>query len=73
MKGACISKPEEKLAAWIDPYVIAELIVQEMFDQQIPIDLQTAKDIWLDALEHLGDLIESSTEVYSGHYNGDRW
>ena len=47
----------EQLAEWIVTHVIAEVIVDKMEDNDVAVTLQAAQSLWLDALEHLYEII----------------
>ena len=51
---------EDALIDWIDPGVIAESILEEMADQEVPLTFDLAKKVWLDALENLHSQLGAS-------------
>ena len=53
---------ESELIDWIDPSVIAECILEEMADQEVPLTLDLAKQVWLKVLESLHDHLESAVD-----------
>jgi len=55
---------KDDLAGWIDTDVIAEHILDEMEDQDVPATFENAKTVWLDLLEtELCDAISSSVKA----------
>lgn len=52
----------EDLADWIDLGVIAECVLEEMADQDMPLTLDLAKRVWLDVLENLHSQLEVSVD-----------
>lgn len=53
---------ESNLIDWIDPSVIAECVLEEMADQDMPLTLDLAKKVWLDVLENLHSQLEVSVD-----------
>lgn len=53
---------ESQLTDWIDPSVIAGIILEEMADQEVPLTFPLARKVWLDALENLHGQIRASVE-----------
>jgi len=56
---------ESELIDWIDPSVIAENILEEMADQEVPLTLDLAKEVWLKVLESLHGHLESAVDRIS--------
>ena len=56
---------ENDLIDWIDPSVIAECILEEMADQEVPLTLANAKEVWLKVLESLNDYLQSAVDRVS--------
>jgi len=55
---------KDELADWIDSDVIAEHILGELEDQNVPATIENAKTVWLDVLEtELCDAISSSVKA----------
>ena len=58
-----LDKVESELAMWVSGTVVADLIMEQMDEYDMPITLAKAKDVWLDALEHLPQLIRASVQA----------
>jgi len=58
-----IGQIENELAMWVDDAVVAELIIEQMAEHDMQITLPNAKAVWLDALEHLPQLIRASVQA----------
>ena len=56
---------EAELIDWIDLSVIAECVIEEMADQDVPLTLANAKKVWLDVLENLHSQLEVSVDRIS--------
>ena len=52
--------PLTELADWIDTSVIAEAILEELENQEVPPTLENGQEVWLDALEEIHHLVSSS-------------
>lgn len=52
----------DQVADWIDRYVIAETIAEELIDQGHPITFENAKKVWLDVLENLHAHLEVAVD-----------
>ena len=58
-----LDRVQNDLAMWVSSGVVAELIIEEMAEHDMPITLSNAKAVWLDALEHLPQLIRASVQA----------
>ena len=55
---------KDEMASWIDADVIAEHILDELKDQDVPATFENAKTVWMDVLEtELCDAIRSSVKA----------
>ena len=52
--------PLTELANWIDTSAIAEAILEELDEEEVPATLENAQRVWLDALEEIHHLARSS-------------
>jgi len=52
----------EQVAGWIDPYAIAELVVDTLEEEDQPATVEAAKEAWLSILERLAsDMVVLTT------------
>ena len=54
---------ENDFALWVDEDVIAETVIDKMAEYGMEITLANAKAVWLDALEHLPQLVRASVQA----------
>jgi len=52
--------PLTELADWIDTSAIAQVILEELEEEEAPVTLENAQQVWLDALEEIHHLASSS-------------
>ena len=65
-----INRIKEEFIEWINPSVIADVLAEELAEEDQPVNFDNMKKLWLLMLEDLWDLARARIHRFSSSPNG---